>query len=81
LLKIEGLSHYMGACAAYKRGLEEGWEDERLLGMVEEWQKMESAGKPGERGWGEVGWRSWKVVYTEAERLNSWCKPTMSAWA
>jgi hypothetical protein len=50
LLKIEGLSHYMGACAAYKRGLEEGWEDERLLGMVEEWQKMESAGKPGERG-------------------------------
>jgi hypothetical protein len=44
LLKIEGPSHYMGACAAYKRGLEEGWENERLLKMVEEWQKMESVG-------------------------------------
>jgi hypothetical protein len=41
LLEIEGLGNYMGACAAYKRGLEECWEKERLLRLVEEWQRME----------------------------------------
>ena len=40
LLKIEGLSNYMGACAAYKKAMEEGWEKQRLLRLVEEWRRM-----------------------------------------
>jgi hypothetical protein len=41
LLKIEGLNNYMGACAAYERGLKKGWEEETLLRLVEEWHRMD----------------------------------------
>jgi hypothetical protein len=38
LLKIDDLTIYRSACAAYKLGLEKGWGKERLLESVEEWK-------------------------------------------
>jgi hypothetical protein len=46
LLKIEGLGNYMGACAAYKKAMEEGWEKERLLRLMEEWRMMDGDRRP-----------------------------------
>ena len=44
LLKIDGLENYKNACVEYNQALKEGWSKERLLELVEDWQKIDDRG-------------------------------------
>ncbi|KAI2485043.1 hypothetical protein Ptr902_03983 [Pyrenophora tritici-repentis] len=44
LLKIDDLENYQQACTEYKQALKEGWSKERLLELVDAWQKIDGGG-------------------------------------
>ncbi|EFQ91706.1 hypothetical protein PTT_11347 [Pyrenophora teres f. teres 0-1] len=44
LLKIDNLDTYQQACAEYKWALKEGWSKERLLDLVDDWQRIDERG-------------------------------------